>query len=58
MTESLAGNAVTSVVAAPIVARGEVSAVLYLSGSDLMRFLDDQHLELLVATAEIGRAHV
>ena len=54
VTDSLAGNSVTSVLAAPIVARGEVAAVLYLSGSDLRRFLDDQHLELLVATAGLA----
>ena len=54
VTDSLAGDAVTSVIAAPIVARGEVAAVLYLSGSDLQRFLDDQHLELLVATAGLA----
>ena len=54
VTESLAGNSVTSVIAAPIVARGEVAAVLYLSGSDLQRFLDEQHLELLVATTGLA----
>ena len=50
----LAGDSVTSVIAAPLVARGDVAAVLYLSGSDLRRFLDDQHLELLVATAGLA----
>ncbi len=54
VTESLAGKTVTSVIAAPIVARGDVVAVLYLSGSDLQRFLDDHHLELLVATAGLA----
>jgi Nif-specific regulatory protein len=54
MSESLASHAVTSVIAAPVVARGEVAAVVYLSGSDVRRFLDDQHLELLVATAGLA----
>ena len=37
-----------------LMARGEVAAVFYLSGSDLRRFLDDQHLELLVATGGLA----
>ena len=54
VTDSLAGDSVTSVIAAPVVARGEVAAVLYLSGSDLRRFLDDQHLEMLVAAGGLA----
>lgn len=54
VTDSLALDSVTSAIAAPILARGEVVAVIYLSAADLVRFLDEQHLELLVATAGLA----
>ncbi len=48
---SLDGQQVRSVLAAPLVARGEVAAVIYLQTTDPLRRFDENHMQCLGAVA-------